>query len=220
MKLKLAIIAFALLISSGLMAQQQTIPFASELAAFKYKDDVSLPKPGGILFIGSSSIRKWQDLQQRFADKPIVQRGVGGSELWQWIKFYMPDLVYRYQPKKIFIYVGENDIAAGHSAQMVYQDFITMMGMIRQNLPAAKVYFLAIKQSPSRAKTYADVLQADSLIAAYLKGTKNAQYVDVNTPLINAATGQPDTTLFLPDMLHLNSKGYDKWQAVLKKYVK
>ncbi len=35
-----------------------------------------MPAPGGILFIGSSSIRMWNDLERRFPEAPIIKRGL------------------------------------------------------------------------------------------------------------------------------------------------
>jgi len=219
MKIKLLLLTVCLLAGRSVFAQQG-FPFDDEIRAFKHQDSLSFPKPGGMLFIGSSSIRKWTDLEQRFAGKPIIRRGVGGSELSQWVKYYMPYVVYPYHPAKIFIYAGENDIAAGRSAKSVQADFITLWKMIRMHLPSAKIYFMSIKLSPSRAKYYNEVNLADELIRGYLAGKPNSRYIDVNTALLQKKTAFPDSTLFGPDYLHLNPRGYDRWEKVLKKYVK
>jgi len=218
--MKVKYIFFALLITlTAPRIFAQGIPFAEEIKAFKHQDSLNMPKPGGLLFIGSSSIRKWDDLQKRFADKPIIQRGVGGSQLWQWVKYYSPDLIYPYKAKKIFIYAGENDINAGRTPENVYNDFVTLYGMITEHSPNAEIYFLSLKQSPSRSKTYAEALEANRLIAAYIKDKKKTHFIDLNTVLFDT-NGQPDTTLFQKDMLHLNSKGYDRWQKAIQRFVK
>ncbi len=60
------------------------IPFASATAAdrweaaiqqFEERDKTSPPPKGGIVFIGSSSIRRW-DLGQYFPGLPVVNRGL------------------------------------------------------------------------------------------------------------------------------------------------
>src|SRR5476651_1812078 len=133
---------------------QQGFPFANEIRAFKHQDSISFPPKNGILFIGSSSIRLWSDLEQRFPDKPIIKRGVGGSELWQLVDYYTPYILFPYHPRKIFIYAGENDIAAGKSADFVFDEFRKLWEMIHQKLPDSKIYFMSIKPSPSRAKYF------------------------------------------------------------------
>lgn len=218
MKIKLLGLLAGILFSTATFAQTG-FPFDNEIREYKYQDSLGMPKPGGYLFIGSSSIRKWTDLDKRFADQPIIKRGVGGSELWQWIKYYMPYVVYPYQPSKIFLYAGENDIAGGRTAQQVEADFETFWKLTRQQLPKAEIYFMSIKMSPVRAKSYNEVLLADQMIKKYLKGKPHGHYIDVNTVLFNPKTSLPDSSLFNSDYLHLNRKGYDRWEQVLKKDV-
>src|ERR1700733_7559267 len=147
---------------------QSGFPFDNEIRDFKHQDSVSFPKPDGILFIGSSSIRKWDDLEQRFTGKNVIKRGVGGSELSQLVKYYTPYILFPYHPAKIFIYAGENDIAAGETADSVFTNFKTLWVMIRKQLPNAKIYFLSIKPSPSRAEHYSEFIKANTLIKKYL----------------------------------------------------
>lgn len=201
------------------VAAQTGFPYADEIRAFKHQDSISFPPKDGILFIGSSSIRMWGDLQQRFAGKPIIRRGVGGSELWQLVDYYTPYILFPYHPSKIFIYTGENDIANGKSSQFVFEEFQKLYAMIRKQLPGTSVYFMSIKMSPSREKHYGDVAVANDLIEKYLAGKPNSKFIDVNTVLLKTSTSLPDSSLFKPDYLHLNSKGYDKWQQVIGQYV-
>jgi len=216
--MKYRLLFIALLFSVKLFAQQG-FPFDNEIRNFKRQDSINMPKPGGMLFIGSSSIRKWTDLQQRFPGAPIISRGVGGSELSQWVKYYLPYVVFPYKPGKIFIYAGENDIAAGRSAQMVAEDFVKLYDLIRKQLPDAMICFMSIKHSPVRAIYYGEVSRANQAIAGYLKGKPSAYYIDMNTAL-QTPQAIPDSSLFNSDYLHLNSKGYDRWQRVLQNYIK
>ena len=218
MKTKVSLL-FILLVFSAKVFAQQGFPFDNEIRAFKHQDSLNFPKPGGILFIGSSSIRKWTDLEQRFAGQPIVRRGVGGCELWQLVNYYTPYILFPYHPRKIFIYAGENDIAAGKTAQSVYDNFTHLWTMVRRQLPSADIYFMAIKPSPCRAKYFSENDKANAMVKTFLTGKAKSHYVDVATVIYKPGTTRPDSSLFQPDYLHLNSKGYDKWQAALKPYV-
>ena len=198
---------------------QSGFPFDNEIRAFKHQDSLSFPKPDGILFIGSSSFRLWGDLEQRFPNQPIIKRGVGGCELSNIVNFYTPYILFPYHPRKIFIYAGENDIAYGHSADSVLVNLKKLYQMIREKLPEAKIYYLSIKPSPSRAYYQADDLRANEQINNYIKGLQNCMYLDMNEAIYKPGTTQPDSALFRPDYLHLNSKGYDRWQKILEPYV-
>jgi lysophospholipase L1-like esterase len=219
MKLKLFLFlagcAFAAKVSA-----QQGFPFDNEIRAFKHQDSLSFPKPGGILFIGSSSIRLWSDLEQRFAGKPIIKRGVGGSTLWQLVDYYTPYILFPYQPRKIFIYAGENDIAEGKSAAFVAEEFAKLWPLLHQKLPKTEIYYLSIKPSPVRAKYYTTVAQANELIKKYLQNKPQSHFVDLVSAIYKPGTTTPDSSLFKGDYLHLNPKGYDKWQSVLQPMVK
>ena len=219
MILKLLLFLIGCAFTANVFAQQG-FPFDNEIRAFKHQDSVNFPKKNGILFIGSSSIRLWSDLEQRFADEPIIKRGIGGCELWQLVDYYTPYILFPYHPRKIFIYAGENDIAAGKSAQFVAGEFAKLWDMIHAKLPRTEVYFMSIKPSPVRAKNYAEVYKADELIKAYLNGKPKSHYVDLVTAIYKPGTTAPDSSLFKGDYLHLNPKGYDKWESVLKPLVK
>ena len=114
MKPKFLVIFLLLLTTGRPLFAQQGFPFADELSIFKTADSLHFPKPGSNLFIGSSSIRMWTDLEQRFPDKRIVRRGVGGSTLEQWVKYYTNYILFPYQPEQVFIYAGENDKCRAH----------------------------------------------------------------------------------------------------------
>jgi hypothetical protein len=219
MKLKLALLFVAFIFTAKTFAQSG-FPFDNEIRDFKHEDSLSFPKPNGILFIGSSSIRKWTDLEQRFAGKPIIRRGVGGCELSQLVKYYTPYILFPYHPRKIFIYAGENDIAAGETADSVYANFKTLWVMIRKELPDAKIYFMSAKDAPVRAKFRPEVDKANEMIREYLAGKPNSLFIDMNPSIFKKGTMMPDSSLFESDYLHLNNFGYDRWQKVLAPYVK
>lgn len=218
MKPKFLLIGLLLLIAKPVLAQTG-FAFADEIRHFKTADSLHFPKPGGNLFIGSSSIRVWSDLEQRFPDKRVLKRGVGGSTLHDWVEHYANYILFPYQPERIFVYAGENDIAAGRTPQQVYDDFVRLYTLIQQKLPGSKTYWLSIKHSPSRADHYADVDQANSMIKAFIDEHQGCKYIDVNTVLYKKGADTPDSSLFRDDLLHLKKEGYDRWQKVLKHYV-
>lgn len=219
MKLRLFLLLIGTAFTANVFAQQG-FPFDNEIRAFKHQDSVSFPKKDGILFIGSSSIRLWADLEQRFAGKPIIKRGVGGSTIEQLTDYYTPYILFPYHPRKIFVYAGENDIAADKSGQFVAGEFAKLWEIIHSKLPKAEIYYMSIKPSPVRAKYYAEVYKANQLIKAYLKDKPKSHYVDLVPAIYKPGTTQPDSSLFKGDYLHLNPKGYDKWEKVLKPLVR
>jgi hypothetical protein len=89
---KLKFLLFFLLILD--FANAQNAPFYSEIQQFKTQDSIHFPPKQAILFLGSSSFRKWEDVQKYFPDYKIINRGFGGSTI--------PDAIY-YLDKIVFI---------------------------------------------------------------------------------------------------------------------
>ncbi len=218
MKYKIFLIALLAVLSLKTVAQNG-FPFANEIRDFKHQDSLLFPKQSGILFIGSSSIRKWTDLEQRFPGKNIIRRGVGGCELSQLVKYYTPYILIPYHPAKIFIYAGENDLAAGESADSVFSNLKALYTLINTNLPNTKIYYLSIKPAPSRIGIEPEELKANEMIKNFLADKPNSLFIDVSSVIYKPGTIEPDPALFESDMLHLKAIGYDRWQKVLEPYV-
>ena len=198
---------------------QSKLPFADEIQSFKREDSIKFPESKAILFVGSSSFRKWIDIQSYFPGYKIINRGFGGSSLPDLIN-YVDDIIFPYRPKQIVIYCGDNDLAASDtvSAQMVFSRFKELYMLIRARLPATSIVFISIKPSPAREKLLPKIKTANSLIRKYLKRSRNTSYVNVYNKMVSQE-GIPRKELFTEDDLHMNSKGYALWQKILRPYL-
>ncbi|TPE44423.1 SGNH/GDSL hydrolase family protein [Pontibacter mangrovi] len=196
-------------------AQQSNPPFWNEIQTFKQQDSVEMPPQNAILFVGSSSIRKWTNVQEMFPKYTLINRGFGGSTLLD-LKRYLNDIVIPYQPKQIVIYSGENDIAAGNvEAPEVLQRFQDVFQSIRQELPQVPVMFVSIKPSPSRIKYKPIIEESNRLIKDYLKTQPKTAYVNVYKPMLQR-NGKPKPEIFIQDSLHMNQQGYQIWKKKIK----
>jgi lysophospholipase L1-like esterase len=202
-----------------LKAQTACPPFWNDIQQFKKADDAQQPPHNAILFVGSSSFTKWTDVQEYFPGYTIVNRGFGGSQLTDVIR-YAFDVILPYAPKQVVIYCGENDLAADSSlpASEVVRRFKTLFGIIRQNLPAATIDFVSMKPSPSRQHLFPKFLQANAQIKAFLKTQKRAGFIDVYKAMLNEK-GAPRKEIFLEDNLHMKPAGYRIWQKIFLPYL-
>src|SRR5687767_9928277 len=85
--------------AANAIAQSQ---WEDALAGFAAADLKNAPPAGGVLFVGSSSIRLWDNLETDFHDAPVIKRGFGGSRLTDCVKF-MDRLVIKYQPRMVML---------------------------------------------------------------------------------------------------------------------
>jgi lysophospholipase L1-like esterase len=185
-----------------------------DIKAFEAADAKNPPPKGGVLFVGSSSIRLWRSLADDFPKWKVINRGFGGSHIPD-TTYFAERIIFPYEPSKIVLYAGDNDIARGHSAERVLENFRKLVEKIHAQLPAAKIYFLAIKPSPARWHLSPQSKEANRLIQRYSRFRPKVEYIDVWTPLMK--DGQPDAALFEKDRLHLNPEGYERWTKVVRK---
>ncbi|HEV2355052.1 MAG TPA: GDSL-type esterase/lipase family protein [Puia sp.] len=194
-------------------------PFWNEIAQFRHSDSIHRPPTGAILFVGSSSIRKWTNVQTFFPGYTIINRGFGGSTLPDVIR-YSNEIIFPYRPKQIVIYCGDNDLASSDSvtARIVYNRFVKLYNLIRSRLGDVDIVFISIKPSPSRMRLMPRMEEANDLIRDFMAEHSHAVFADVYHPMLGP-TGQPVDSLFLADKLHMNEKGYKIWQQVLLPYL-
>lgn len=210
----LLVLIFALALCRGLPAKDERASlWESAFARFEEQDRQSPPPEGGIVFVGSSSIRLW-NLAESFPGLPAINRGFGGSQTVDSAR-NAERLVVKYKPRVVVFYAGDNDLASGKSPEQVRDDFATFLKQIRAGLPAAKLLYLSVKPSSSRWALYEKQQRVNELVRELIAGDPRAEFVDLATPLLGA-DGKPRDELFVADRLHLNKQGYEVWTAVLK----
>lgn len=194
------------------------------LEAFAAADQAHAPQQGGVLFVGSSSIRLWNDLEQQFEPQlgqppaVVIKRGFGGSRLSD-VARYLDRLVLPYAPRLVIVYAGDNDLAEGASPQDVMQSFATLATGVRAALPETRIAYLSIKPSPLRAALMPAIQQANALIEHYAAGQPGMDYIDIYSRMLDEQ-GQPRAELFLQDRLHLNAQGYALWKQAIAPHLR
>lgn len=198
---------------------QTAPPFWNDIVAFKKLDSVHPAPAHPILFIGSSSFTKWKDVNDYFPGYAIVNRAFGASTLLDLIR-YSYDIIIPYQPKQVLIYCGENDLAYSDTvtAAEVVKRFKTLFGIIRLNLPNTTIDYVAIKASPKRLNIKDKVVETNKEIARFMKKEKNAGFIDVYYPMLDAKGNYRDE-LFIEDHLHMNPEGYAIWKTIIQPYL-
>ncbi|MCP4246456.1 MAG: hypothetical protein GY778_05355 [bacterium] len=198
------------------------IPFASATAAdrweaaiqqFEERDKTSPPPKGGIVFIGSSSIRKW-DLDQYFPGLQVVNRGFGGSQMADSVR-YADRILIPYEPRVVVVYAGDNDINAGKSSGQVFADYQSFVTKVHGSLPKTKIIFVAIKPSLKRWNLVEKMRRANGMVREAAAKDPRLEYLDIDQPMMGA-DGRPRPELFAADGLHLSPQGYELWTSRLR----
>ncbi len=194
-------------------ARADPAQWEAEIRAFEKADIAAPPPSGGIVFIGSSSIRLWTSLSTDFPGMPVLNRGFGGSQLPE-VTFYVSRIVTPYRPRQVIVYCGGNDISAGRSASDVLADFQALVRAIQEGTPAARIAYISIAPNPARWAQIATVRAANQAIKEWIATDPRLTYIDVHAAMLGP-DGQPKPDIFLADRLHMNPKGYAIWRAIV-----
>ncbi len=227
---KLAFALYGLGMGASLGAQTQTVAtrtapratvvdtrWKDSFDAFAAADQKQAPRTGGVLFVGSSSIRLWNDLETQFGDEPVIKRGFGGSRMLD-VTAHVDQLVLPYRPRLIVVYAGDNDLAEGRSPGDVLGSFTQFVERVRAELPETRIAYLSIKPSPLRASLMPQAIEANRLIEQYSSTTPNLDYIDIYSRMLGA-DGQPRADLYGQDSLHLNPAGYAVWKSAISPHL-
>jgi lysophospholipase L1-like esterase len=191
--------------------------WGDSLAAFEKSDKAAPPAPGGVLFVGSSSIRLWSHLPEDFRQVKVINRGFGGSTMAD-CSLLARQLVVKYQPRHVIVYAGDNDLAEGRTPQQVLASFQEFVHTVRAELPDAKISYISVKPSPLREPLMERAREVNALVSRYLAELPNASYIDVFTPMLDGE-GRPRTDLYGPDRLHMNAAGYALWKQLVATHI-
>jgi lysophospholipase L1-like esterase len=197
----------------GARVGSSPLRWEAAIRAYEQQDAEHRPAAGGVLFVGSSSIRLW-DVKKSFPDLPVLNRGFGGS-MYSEVAWYADRIILPYRPRVIVLYTGDNDIAFGKNPGQVFADFQTLIRKVRRALPDAKIIVLSAKLCDSRWALRDKVREFNALVRDFAKGDPKMVFVDAATPLLGP-DGRPRPELFMKDRLHLNAKGYEIWTALLR----
>jgi lysophospholipase L1-like esterase len=185
--------------------------WAADIQAFEGQDRAAPSPPGVVVFVGSSSIRLWSTLREDMAPVPVLNRGFGGSKLYDSI-YYAEQLVAVHEPSLVVVFSGTNDLAGddAKSAAEVRALFRQLVARLRGFDGDLPICTIAITPTLAREEHIETVREANRLIQMDCAADPLLEFIDPTGDLVDEA-GRPDPRWFREDRLHLNAQGYAVW---------
>lgn len=187
------------------------MPFADEIARFAELDALNPPPACPVVFVGSSSVRLWAGLAADMAPLPVLNRGFGGAQIGDVIR-YFDAVVGRYHPRAIVFYAGENDLDAGRTPDMVLADFQRFLELKTEKLGATPVHFVSIKPSRARFGQFAAQSAVNAAIRDLVALRTDVDFIDVASAMVE--NGAPKD-IYVADGLHMSLAGYSLWTQIV-----
>lgn len=190
------------------------IRFEDVIRVFEKKDRLNPQTDSIVLFLGSSTFTKWENLEADFKEINAVNRAFGGS-IAQDVNTHLERLVFNYKPRKIVYYEGDNDIYFKMTPKAFVDTCKQFVARVHARMPETEIVLISIKPSPSRKKLWTNMQKANTMLKEFAEKTENVRYIDVSKHMFDEK-GNILTDIWENDRLHLNSKGYEIWYKVLK----
>lgn len=177
-----------------------------EVAAYEAADRQNPPPKGGVVFVGSSTIRLWKTLAQDFPEQKVINRGIGGSEIVDSTHF-ADRIIFPYEPRQIILRAGGNDIHNGRVPGEIALDFIEFVRTVHARLPKTEIIYICGNPAPARWGENDKVRELNRMIRETALSLPRVCCVDAyDISLTPDGKARPE--LFVADKLHFNADGY------------
>jgi len=190
-------------------SQSQALPrtdsinkWETEVAALETKRQPDIDYSNAVIFYGSSTFRKWKNLEREFVAYQVINHGFGGARIKDLI-FFAERLLKPWQPKTIILYGGGNDIYKGLSGLEVGEQYRILISKVREFAGTSKIITTTVLPHPA----FEDKFQELEMLNHQIKQAGSEVVIDVWNPLMTL----PETerkSFFEKDMIHLNESGY------------
>ncbi len=210
-----------ILVLSPLQGEQTPDPdptrFAESMTKFTQADHTDPPVKGGIVFVGSSSVRRL-DIQTYFPALMALNRGFGGSHISD-VNHYIENTVLKYEPRLTILYCGGNDLWHGKSAFQVLEDFLEFKSRLFDRVPEGKLIALAARPSPKRHAIIERELAYNYLLQIEASKDPRITFLNGSCDRFFDKKGQYRIELFHQDKLHMSEAGYQVWKEILTPFL-
>ena len=201
---------------------QSNKQFEEEISLLESLDFEEKAGEEDVLFIGSSSIRLWDNIQVDMYPYSSIKRGYGGAHFYDLIHF-SERLVKNHSPKAILIFVanditGSNDLTnivgdlSPNEVKKLFRYNYKLIRNIHKHIP---IFLIETTPTPKRWKVWNKILQANKKLERFCKQVPNLYFISTRDKFIGT-DGLPIQSFYLSDELHLNSDGYKLWSSVIK----
>lgn len=175
-------------------------------------DDKTTTGPCAVWFVGSSSVHRWTSMAADMAPWPTHNRGVNGALLAE-VSARFTRSGENAPPTAIVFYVGENDLAAGMSAEAVTSGILALVADARRRMPQARLFVVGMKPSPTRWQFRAAQLRVNAEVAQAAARDRTFAFLPIGDALL--VDGRPGD-FYQPDGIHLDAEGYSHWAGALR----
>lgn len=170
-----------------------------------------------VLFVGSSSIRRWDTITEDVAPFHPIQRGYGGAKFRD-LAVFAERIIQPHRYRAMVVFVA-NDITGKDKDLTVDQVEPLVRHVVRvsrEHQPQAPVLLIEITPTSSRFKAWSKIREMNARIRDVALTTPHTYFIPTASHYLHPDTKTPRDELFVDDRLHLNRDGYRIWGKLIR----
>ncbi|MBP5609627.1 MAG: hypothetical protein J6X66_15345 [Lachnospiraceae bacterium] len=182
----------------------------------EYKYEMIYNYPTDVVFCGDSLVERcsWDEM---YPELEVKNRGIGGDTVYGLMS--RMDTIMATQPKKLFVYVGINDVLFGREPDDIINRYRELMDVIA-GYEGVKVYIqsiLPVSASQSDAeRILLDTHEIDEALAGLCE-ERGFTYIWLWDEYAGDDWALLDEYYY--DGVHINARAYKHWKEILDPYV-
>lgn len=220
-KIVVFLILVILLLSGFLAYHFVTFDYSEPRVETKIEEVV----PENIVFLGDS-ITDFYDLDKYYEGYHVVNSGINGNQTDD-ILGDMNRRIYQYNPSKVFILIGTNDLQRDKSIDEIVDNIKKIVEGIEDNRPQAQIYIESIypinntdaekiDHNMVGKRTNEDIKKINDKLESYCK-EKNITYIDLYNLLVDDEENLKEE--YTNEGLHISDEGYEVITEKIKEYL-
>ncbi|MGI9448879.1 MAG: GDSL-type esterase/lipase family protein [Pirellulales bacterium] len=190
--------------------------WSQSIEALEQRDVEQGDPKDAILFIGSSSIRRWDTIEIDMTPYQVVQRGYGGAKYTD-LAVFAKRLILPHEYSALVVFVA-NDVqgkSEDHSPEQVEECARYIAAVSRKHRPRAPIFFIEITPTRKRFSAWPSIRKVNTQLQKLSLSTPGAYFIPTADHFLDPS-GNPRDELFVDDQLHLNGDGYKEWSSLIR----
>ncbi len=191
--------------------------WSQDIETLEQRDIVQSDPDEAILFIGSSSIRRWDTIENDMRPYRVVQRGYGGAKYTD-LAVFAKRLIHSHEYIALVVFVA-NDVqgkAEDHSPEQVEECARYIAEVSRKHRPQAPIFFIEITPTRKRFSAWPLIREVNARLQQLSLSMPDTYFISTSDHFLDPS-GNPRDELFVDDQLHLNGDGYKKWSKLIRR---
>ncbi len=185
--------------------------------------DMKISSKDNFVFLGDSITAGYQ-LNEFYEGIHVVNSGISGNKTDD-ILSDMENRVYRYNPTKVFLLIGVNDLGSGKTVEEVFDNIKKIIKNIKKNRSNTKIYVESVYPINDRGEegfmkinvSNNDIIRLNKKLKKYCED-KDITYIDIHKSLKDEKDQLKLS--YTVDGLHISSLGYLRITRLLLPYLR